>query len=538
MTNALPSGPATVPGDCDVLLIEDLAQQRLPARMLAAVLGRAGLRARLAHLPPAEEAGAVVALAERLRPRLVVLSILFADRVAEHLALASALRRAGVAAHCTAVGPLPSLAWAELLTACPALDSVLCGEAEASVVALATGLPDPERWQATAGLAYRGPALRANPLPAPIACLDDLPFPLRDPALAAGFDYGFATVEASRGCYHGCTFCLPRVFQRGAGAPAYRLCSIGHLVDEIEALYREGTRLFLFDDEQFLAPEPLRAERVEALARELARRRLRIAFTLKCRADDVEAALFRRLRATGLLRVYAGIESGCLATLDLLGKGVTARRNAEALAQLDALGIVADFRSLLFHPWSTLATVESDLDFLGGVLPSVATCFSFREVQVYPGTPLAARLRREGRGGGDPWPIAYTLADPRAELLRRLGHLIFGQTGVEPQVTQAWFALLLRRRFRPWTYEPRQARRLRAIVQEANAGALAVWREMLEFVGTGDIYDAAQVNERAARWARRVRLMNIAAEERLADLQARVTSCTCQPPSGQRQVAR
>ncbi len=505
----------------DVLLIEDLSQQRLPAHALAAVLQQAGLRTRLARFGADQDADEVVRLAERERPRLVISSILFAHRVPEHLALITALRRASVRDHLTMVGPLPSFAFAELLTACPALDSVLCGEAEASVVQLVTSLGDPARWQAVPGLAYRSPTPRGNPLPKPLASLDDLPFPVYDDGLPIRLGYGFATVEGSRGCYHACTFCLPCAFYRAGGAPHYRLRSPAHLVDEMEALYRRGTRLFLFDDEQFLPPGHTREERVAALRHELQRRRLRIAFTIKCRADDVDAALFRQLKEMGLLRVYIGVESGCQASLDLLGKGVTARRNAEALAVLDSLDIVADFRSLLFHPWSTLETVRADISFLHNAVSHMATCFSFHEVEIYPGTPLANRLRAEGRGEGGRWPLPYTLADPRAELLRRLSRFVFSPSGahagIQDLLTQAWYDLLLQRHFRPVRFEADRARKLKAIATGLNAQSLHVWREMLAFAGEGDIYDADQVNERACAWASRVCSFRVRAEGELAE---------------------
>lgn len=510
----------------DVLLVEDLSQQRLPARILAAVLQQAGFRTRLTHFGSGQDAGAIIRLAERERPCLVISSILFAHRVPEHLALITALRRANVQAHFTMVGPLPSSAFAELLAACPALDSVLCGEAEASVVQLATSLEDPARWQAVPGLAYRSPALRANPLPDPLASLDDLPLSVRDDGLPTRLGYGFATVEGSRGCYHACTFCLPCAFYRAAGAP-YRLRSLGHLVDEIEALYRWGTRLFLFDDEQFLSLGHRREERVAALRHELERRRLRIAFTIKCRADDVDAALFRQLKEMGLLRVYVGIESGCQASLDLLGKGVTAQRNAEALAVLDRLDIVADFRSLLFHPWSTLETIRTDIDFLHSVVQYAATCFSFREVEVYPGTPLASRLRAEGRGEGDPWPLPYTLADPRTELLRRLSCFAFSPSGahagIQSLLTRAWYDLLLQRRFQPVQFNEDKARKLKAIAANVNTQSLHVWWEMLAFASESDIYDAGRVNERASAWASHIHSACVRAEDELADLMSPVS---------------
>ncbi len=511
----------------DVLLIEDLSQQHLPARTLAAVLQRAGWRVRLAHLGLESGDGIgmlspndILALAQRERPRLIVFSILFADRVPETLGLVTALRQSGVRAHTTMVGPLPSFAANELLVACPALDSVLCGEAEASVAQLAASLDDPKQRQTVSGLVCQsavahldihdaGGEIEGATLAQRVACsgqLDDLPFPLHDD-LPEYAGYGFATIESSRGCYHACTFCLPCAFYRAAGAP-YRLRSIINLVDEIEALHRRGTRLFLFDDEQFLPPGRAREKRVEALGQELERRNLQIAFTIKCRADDVDALLFRRLKAMGLLRVYVGVESGCQATLDLLGKRVTAQRNAEALTTLDELDIVADLRSLLFHPWSTLETVQADVAFLQSVMPHLPTSFNFQEVEVYPGTPLAARLRAEGRGTGDPWPFPYTIADPRAELLRRLSRIIFSPSGAHARfqelITQTWFDLLLQRRFQPAQYDADRARQLKTMVARVNAQSVDVWQEMLTFASEGDIYDAAHVNELAVEWMGRI----------------------------------
>ena len=512
-----------------VLVVEDLGQQHLSARSLVAMLRHADWDARLADFGRAQDGecngSTITALAERLRPRLIIFSILFADRVIEYLALMTALRRAGVRAHLALTGPLPSFTPAELLAACPALDSVLCGEAEASVAALAAGLDDPARWHDVPGLAYREAdtlSVRANPWPAAVAELDELPWPQRDIAATSFQGYGFATVQSSRGCYHACAMCLPCAFYRAAPGSHYRQRGISNLVDEIEALYRLGTRLLLFDDEQFLPPGDARQARVEAFAREITHRELKIAFTIKCRPDDVEAGILKRLQAIGLVRVYAGIESGCQITLDLLGKGVTVQRNTEALATLDRLGLVADFFCLLFHPWSTPETIRAELAFLEQAIPQYATVFSFSEVAVYPGTPLARRLQAEGRAGGDPWPLAYAIADPRAELLRRLNSLIFGRSTAHDRIrdrtTQAWFALLLARRFHPQESDTEQFNMLKALASRLNRENLNVWQEMAAFARQEDILDAPRVNARAGEWAGAVRAACLQAEDALSAL--------------------
>ncbi len=309
---------------------------------------------------------------------------------------------------------------------------------------------------------------------------------------------------------------------QGSGRPWYRLRSVGNLVDEIETLYRQGARLFLFDDEQFLPPKPIRTERVTAIARELARRDLQIAFTIKCRPDDVDPELFRQLRRMGLLRVYVGVESGCQASLNRFAKGVKAERNVEALETLDRLNLVADFYDLLFHPWSTLETVEADIAFCRRVAPHISTPLRFNEVGVFPGTKLATRLRAEGRCSGPPWSQTYELADPRAEVLRRLNRLVFATSAsrirTDAILTECWYALLLERRFRPSPLDEGLAARLRDVVARFNGECLAVWSEMLEFARADFFGHVGGVNSAAARWAERVNTTCMVAAAAAADL--------------------
>ncbi len=486
----------------EVWIVEDLQQQKLPARSLVATLQRAGLSARLVDLN--QGLANLVAAAQREPPRLIISSILFADRVNEYLALTTALRAAGVRAHLSLTGHLPTLAGMALLAACPALDSVLAKDAGRTAAQLAKQLDRPEEWKTIPGLLCRDSGSRAAPRTTGDE-LDQFLFPLCDD-VPLFHGYGYATIEASRGCYHACTFCLPAAFYRQGGVP-YRLREMANMMEGVEALYARGARLFLFDDEQFLPPGRARAERVAAFAEELERRNLRIAFTIKCRADDIEVDLFRRLKQAGLLRVYIGVESGCQATLDLLNKQTTVQQNVAAVERLNELGLVADFRLLLFHPWTTLEMIETELAFLQRVSACISTPFDVREAQVFAGTPLAGRLLSEGRGNASDWLFSFTIADPRVELLRRLCRLVFDLAGVygdyEARVSETWYALLLANRFEACR-EQEDSTRLQSAVARMNEEMLNVWEEMLAFARTGDIYDANEVNTRAGGWVERV----------------------------------
>ncbi|MGQ9682025.1 MAG: B12-binding domain-containing radical SAM protein [Anaerolineae bacterium] len=498
--------------------MEDLGQQKLPARRLVTALAQDGWRVTLASADGEALAGLLAGVREH-SPRLLVFSVLFAGLLREYLALAPALRDAGCGAHLSMAGALPTLMPAGLLAACPALDSVLCGEAEGAISALARWALEPERWAEVSGLAFRrGGAVQRNPLPSTKGRWY-LPAWPEGPATAAE-GYRFVTVEGSRGCYHGCSFCLRRASRADIGGPLYLLRPLNDLLDEMEAHYQLGVRLYLFDDEQFLPPanRRARARRVTALERGLDRRNLRVAFTIKCRPDDVEPALFARLRRLGLVRAYVGVEAGSAETLKRLGKGFRPADSLRALAALADLGIVADVRCLLFHPWTTWELLGEELAFWRGAAPYLPAGLRFHELEVYPGTPLAAQLASCGRLQGEPWSPTYTTAHPRVEGLRRLSRRFFGAGSAWHQVldslSRAWFDLCVQERL-SGGYLGGARERLHTIARALNAAALMVWDEAMLASGRGGGASTGLV-ENGGEWERRLRHAAAAAGAALA----------------------
>ncbi len=524
---------------CDALLVDDLDQQRLPTRTALAVLERGGFCGVLVHFGAGSDPLSLAQAALARQPRLVVLFVHFDHLLAENLALARTLRRFGVSAHVTITGPLPAMAADDLLEACPALDSVLAAEAGAGVADLLGGLTEGRVAPAVPGLICRSASglIARAPAPGPLA-LDVLPSPVRGALpVVPGTGWGYAVLEASRGCYHACAFCLPCAFYRATYPSApYRLRSIPSVLDEIAHLYARGARLFMFDDEQFLPPGPARGARVAELARGFAQRGMRVAFTIKCRPDDIEEGLLESLQQAGLVRVFVGVESGHDPTLALFQKGNRAAQSRRTLAALSARGIPADFRILAFHPWATRQTFARELEFLERVCGDLMTPISFHDVVCYPGTRLGERLRRERppRPGcasrAAPMGGAlrdYTIADPPVEVLRRLNRLVFGQreevNGIHERITIAWYRVLLHERLESPPQAAHQRTVLRSLVLRLNHETLALWREMLEFVSTGTLR-SDDVNRKAALWSMHARQSEHAALEALED--AGLTACS------------
>ena len=139
---------------------------------------------------------------QRVRPRLVGLSIIFQYRAPEFLALAAKLAAVLPGVHITTGGHFPSFAASELLRDHSALASVVRGEGELTLLELMQQLDAPGSWGDIRGLSFRqdGQVVTTPPRPL-IADLDRLPFPERDTPPQHHLGIGYSPILGSRGCY-------------------------------------------------------------------------------------------------------------------------------------------------------------------------------------------------------------------------------------------------------------------------------------------------------------------------------------------------
>ncbi len=387
----------------DVLLVGAEELENLSTRYLAAVLRQNGYSVELAAFSAADEMGAVVQQAQSAQPRLVGLSIIFQYRAPEFLALADELRHDLPRTHITTGGHFATFAAPDLLRDYAALDSVVRGEGELTLLELVRQLDSPETWHTILGLSFRREGRIVENPPRPlIADLDSLPFPSRDTPPQHHLGIGLSPIVGSRGCYRDCSFCSIHSFYGASEGQLQRFRSVPNLVDEMERLYHTfGVRFFIFNDDEWFPPGKAKLARIDALESELARRRLDVIMSIKCRADDVEESLFRRLLDMGVVRAYVGIESGSDHSLRTLNKKTTVAQNRRALEVLNKVGMLADFGLIFFDPESTVEDIRANLDFFHAMAGKGQAPLSFGRMEVYAGTPILARLQSEGRLTGD-----------------------------------------------------------------------------------------------------------------------------------------
>ena len=341
----------------------------------------------------------------KFNPELIGITVLGAN-AKRTFKLVHELREHGYRGHITLGGYYPTFHAAELMRGFPAIDSVVRNEGEMTLLDLVERLPDGDLSHVL-GLSYRdGAEVKENEQRPFTKTIDELPFPARDftpHVLRAG---SFIHVSTSRGCYANCTFCSIAKFFRIGNGKVWRRRSAESLADEVESLVRRfHANRFKFIDDQFILTQKEGHAFAETFGRELERRNLKIKFSIACRANNIEADLFGRLKALGLEKIFVGIESGHQRGLDTFDKETTVAMNDQALATLRALGLKYDMGFILIHAYTTYDQLQENLLYLIKHKNLINNDGSYLSVTpslvAYGGTPIYDRLVKERRLLGD-----------------------------------------------------------------------------------------------------------------------------------------
>lgn len=225
------------------------------------------------------------------------------------------------------------------------------------------------------------------------------PRPLADVNTLAPHDYGLIDVESyftlkgkrqldyisSQGCAFRCAFCAdPFVYQRKwTGLAPER---VG---EELEALWRHHRFADVnFQDETFFTY----AQRVEAIAGEIVRRRLPITWAATMRADQgqrLPEEVFALCKRAGLRRLLVGVESGSQEMMDRIRKDIKLEQVFLVAERCRRHGVAVHFPFIVGFPEESEQSVQATLSVikrLRAMSPDFQTpIFYFKP---YPGTPI------------------------------------------------------------------------------------------------------------------------------------------------------
>ncbi len=223
-----------------------------------------------------------------------------------------------------------------------AIDVIVRGEGEATLVELLRRADDRVAWPSIAGIAFRDGGGRVVVTPARplIADLDRLPWPAYDLIDLSRYGRGsrnhpaLVSIEHSRGCVDSCNFCIlwrqmgESVNGNGQLRPRIRSKSARRSFEEVRWLYRKhGRRTFGWVDPTFNALPVWSDEWAELMLRsELAGPggRARTLHTAWLRADaivrDEKLGIMKKLVRAGLRQAVIGLERDDAGGLAALGK--------------------------------------------------------------------------------------------------------------------------------------------------------------------------------------------------------------------------
>lgn len=401
-----------------VLLVGYEDQDNLGLRYLMSALAAAGHEARMLEF--SNDATRLIATARDFDPDVVGFSLIFQYMTGSYISVIDALRDSGYRGHVTMGGHYPSFSYGEVLDKAAGLDSIVRFEGESTLCALATAIVGGRDWTGLEGLACRKAGrAQANCLRAVVDDLDSLPRPDRSTIEYSDDPLETASVLGSRGCPWKCSFCSIRPFYEKQGGALRRLRDPEQVVEELEELYEtEGVRLFLFQDDDFLATGKRARDWASAIAASVRRRGLagRIAYKISCRSDEVRDDIIGDLVAGGLTHVYMGVESGDEHGLKLMEKLIVPETHLKAGRILRAHDLSYDFGFMLLDPDSTFDRIRINIDFLDKFIGDGWSVAPFCRMLPYAGTPIRDRLEREGRLRGTEFEPDYVFLDPKIDV--------------------------------------------------------------------------------------------------------------------------
>lgn len=354
---------------------------------------------------------------------VIGVSILFQEGAKEALDLIGGLRRVNVTSSIIIGGIYPTFEYRALLEHHPEVDYVCLGEGEETFYDLVECIVNGGDISKVEGIAYMECGqVKKTPARKPVMDLDMLPFPSRDTLPEMLKRKSYAPIVSSRGCYGRCSFCSVSEFFSYIGA-RYRYRRPDKVVEEIETLIRDyGVNKFTFDDANFIANGRRGRDRAAEFADIVMQKGLKIEYSIQCRADDVDAELFKTLKDSGLVRVYLGIESGSPPQLERYRKDLSVDDNLKALKTIAGLGIFVQMGFIMFDTYATVDDIVANQRFLGRVkqmFDPAALGHISPTSRLIPlsGSQYMERLRADGRLRGDYLGYCYDFDDGSVDML-------------------------------------------------------------------------------------------------------------------------
>lgn len=281
------------------------------------------------------------------------------------------------------------------------VDFAVVGEGELSFWQLLLALEGQEKLGTLEGVAYLDTKGKVFFKPRTVRFdFQTMPFinyQLLNPRITSQFPDYFIAMITSRGCPHGCTFCINTVVKENriwrAWPPQRAIAEIKNLQEKFKA-----SKIFFWDENFFV-----NKKRVEEILNIMENEKIKIEWFANCRADyfreDFLNSIFlKRLKKNGLRKFGIGAESGSSHMLEIYNKGIEPNQIVKSASLCHQASIVPTYSFMIGAPGETDGDVKKTLKVIGKIY---AVCPKARILgpqlfRPYPGSILYQRCLASG----------------------------------------------------------------------------------------------------------------------------------------------
>jgi len=294
-------------------------------------------------------------------------------------------------------GPHGTLVPDDTLKHVQAIDILVRGEGERTIIDLLNTLEDQRPLETVPGISFRSDnEVIHNSDSTLIPCIDTIPFPSWDRIDLR--DYGLsnkvpdhpnlicANVISARGCPGKCSFCSnPLLWGKSV-----RVRSASNFVDELQLLYDKfGVRYLRISDDTF----NVNHGRVIEICEQIIERRLNLYWDCAFRVDKASLDMIKLMKRAGCVQLVYGVESVNDKTLDgLIGKKISIEQVEQVTAWCREAGLPFTGGYIISFPDEKIEDMHRTLDFM----KKTGGRTGLNILRIYPGTGIEKIARERG----------------------------------------------------------------------------------------------------------------------------------------------
>jgi len=339
------------------------------------------------------------------------------------LSLSCLIREMYPRAYIIVGGPHASALSREMLDHCEAIDGVVIGEGEETLMELIKRLENNKTPEGIAGMAYRAHnGVEVGPTRKRIDDLDSLVSPYNY--------YQGDVILSTRGCPGNCTFCGSPI----TWGKKVRFHSTEYILDMIERMTKTyKKKAIAVKDDTFTFSR----KRVLQICDGILKRNLNFIWSCDTRADALDEEMLFAMRKAGCQRISLGVESGSPVILETINKRTSPEKILAVTEIAKNFGFQIRYYMIAGNRGETAETLRASVDFIIKAKPSQ---FIFHFLMLFPGTKEFEIAEREGIANREmffskDWPyFCYPLPKVKTQKFSKILNWIYGH----PDLNNFW----------------------------------------------------------------------------------------------------